>query len=111
VDELCDYLADRIAANGSRRPTITKGWRDATRLMLERDGRTPEQIRAAIDWSQGDEFWRGNVMAMPTLRKQYDRLRLAARRQQAPVKEATTDARMRQVDAALAEVIGDGGVP
>jgi hypothetical protein len=111
VEELCTYLADRVEQNGSRRPTITKGWKDAARLMLDRDGRTVEQIRAAIDWSQTDEFWRANVLSMTTLRKQYDRLRLAAARQRAPVREATTDVRMRQVDAALAEVLGEGGDP
>ncbi|MFG3338679.1 hypothetical protein [Glycomyces sp. NPDC048151] len=111
VEELCTYLADRVEQNGSRRPTITKGWKDAARLMLDRDGRTVEQIRAAIDWCQGDEFWRANVLSMTTLRKQYDRLRLAAARQRAPAREATTDVRMRQVDAALAEVLGEGGDP
>lgn len=80
VERLCLHLADRIEGNGSKRPAIGKGWRDATRLMLDRDGRTEQQILAAIDWSQDDEFWRGNVLSMPTLRQQYDKLRLAAQR-------------------------------
>jgi hypothetical protein len=111
VEELCTYLADRVEQNGSRRPTITRGWRDAARLMLDRDERTVEQIKAAIDWCQADDFWRANVLSMTTLRKQYDQMRLHAKRQRGPAREATTDVRMRQVDAALAEVLGEGDDP
>lgn len=82
VERLCIHLADRIEGNGSKRPTITQRWRDAARLMLDKDGRTEDQVHAAIDWCQDDEFWRTNILSMPTLRKQYDRLRLAAQREQ-----------------------------
>lgn len=80
VERLCAHLADRVEANGCKRPAITRKWRDAARLLLDKDGRTEEQIHRAIDWCQDDEFWRGNVMAMPKLREQYDRLRLQAAR-------------------------------
>ena len=82
VERLCTHLADRIEANGSNRPNITQKWRDAARLMLDNDKRTEEQIHTAIDWCQGDEFWRINVMSMPKLRDQYERLRLAALKDQ-----------------------------
>jgi hypothetical protein len=80
VDRLCDHLADRIEGNGSKRPTITKKWRDAARLMLDKDDRTEEQVHAAIDWCQSDEFWRANVLSMPKLREKYDQLSLQAQR-------------------------------
>lgn len=80
VERLCTHLANRVAANGSKRPTVGKGWRDAARLMLDRDGRTEEQVRRAIDWSQDDEFWRSNILSMPKLREKYDQLRLQAQR-------------------------------
>jgi len=80
VEALCLHLADRIEANGSTRPTITKGWRDAARRMLDIDGRTPEQVVRAIDWCQDDDFWRGNVLSMPKLREKYDQMRLQAAR-------------------------------
>lgn len=79
---LCDLLADLIEANGSKRPTITKAWLDAVRLMITRDGREADKIERCIRWCQDDEFWRANVLSMPTLRKQYDKLRLAAQRSQ-----------------------------
>lgn len=84
VEQLCEHLADQIEANGSLRPKINKQWRDAARLMLDRDGRTFNDVMGAIAWSQNDEFWRTNVLSMPTLRKQFDKLRLAAQRQSKP---------------------------
>jgi hypothetical protein len=81
VERVCAHLADRVEENGSKRPNITQAWRDAARLLMDKDGRTEEQVTKAIDWCQGDEFWRSNVLSMPTLRKQFDRLRLAAQRQ------------------------------
>ena len=93
VVELCDYLADRIEANGSKRPTVTAGWLRACRLMIERDGRTPEQIRRAIDWCQADGFWRANILSMPKLREKFDTLRLQASRGSA--RPPGTDDRVR----------------
>ena len=78
VERLCEHLADRIEANGSKRPSITQGWRDAARLMLDRDGRTETDVVAAIGWCQGHDFWRSNILSMPKLREKYDQLRLQA---------------------------------
>lgn len=78
VERLCEHLADRIEDNGSKRPSVGVKWRDAARLMLDRDGRTEEQVHAAIDWCQNNEFWRRNVLSMPKLRDKYERLRLEA---------------------------------
>jgi hypothetical protein len=82
VLELCEHLAAQIEANGSRKPPVTAKWLTACRLMIDKDGRSPDAIRRAIDWCQGNDFWRGNVMSMQTLRDQYDRLRLHAQRDQ-----------------------------
>jgi hypothetical protein len=80
VERLCNHLADRIESNGSsKRPKVTKAWRDAARLMIDTDSRTEEQIHAAIDWCQNDDFWHRNVLSMPKLREKYEQLRLAAK--------------------------------
>lgn len=86
IDKLCELLADRIEANGSKRPTITKRWEDACRLMLDRDGRTPEQVAYLIDWSQSDSFWKSNILSMPKLRDKFDQLRLQATSRNGPSK-------------------------
>jgi monoamine oxidase len=80
VERLCEYLAGRVEANGSKRPSITKRWRDSARLMLDNDGRTEQQVMTAIDWCQDHEFWRANILSMPKLRERYDQLRLQAQR-------------------------------
>lgn len=118
VERACRTLVDAIAANGSKRPAITDKWRDAARLMLDKDGRTLDDVLGAIRWSQADEFWRSNVMSMPTLRKQYDRLRLAAQRPQPGTGIATTgtngrlpgtDSRIADHYQLMAELLAEGG--
>jgi len=80
VEQVCEHLANAIEANGSKRPTITTKWRQAARLMLDKDGRTEDEVHGAIDWCQRDEFWRANILSLPTLREKYDTLRLQAQR-------------------------------
>lgn len=78
VEALCNRLADRMVDNGCLRPTITRGWRDAARLLLDKDGREQGKALALIDWCQADEFWKSNIQSMPKFRTQYDKLRLRA---------------------------------
>jgi DNA-binding MarR family transcriptional regulator len=100
IEQVCRHLADRIEANGSKRPTITQGWRDAARRLIDKDGRTVEQIIRCIDWCQDDDFWRSNVLSMPKLREKYDALRLQAQRGQANGhRPSTTDQRVAQAQA------------
>lgn len=81
VTRLCEHLVQRIVDNGSKAPTITAKWRDAARLLLDADKRTEKQVHTAIDWCQDNEFWRANILSMPTLREKYDQLRLQAQRE------------------------------
>lgn len=69
-------LADLVERNGSKRPTVTKAWGDAERLMLSADERPHLEAEALIHWCQKDEFWRSNVLSMPKFREKYDQLRL-----------------------------------
>lgn len=79
VERLCLRLADKIHNNGAKRPTITKAWRDAARLLLDKDGRTEAQSVWLIDWCQADDFWRSNILSMPKFREKYDQLLLRAK--------------------------------
>lgn len=78
VGNLCTLLANLIEENGSKRPVITKAWRDSARLMLDKDHRTFDQVEWMIRWTQADEFWRANILSMPKLRSKFDQLRLRA---------------------------------
>lgn len=78
VQRLCEVLAERIEANGSKKPKITKTWTDSARRMLDVDERDPTKAENLIRWCQGNTFWRKNILSMPTFREKYDQLRLAA---------------------------------
>lgn len=109
---LCEHLADRIEANGSRRPRIGKRWIEAARLLVDVDHRTPEQITTAIDWCQDDPFWRGNVLSMAKLREKYDQLRLAAQRTASPSGSRASTTDQRVADAlALRDELRAGSAP
>lgn len=101
IDKLCELLADRIEANGSKRPIITKRWEDACRLMLDRDGRTPEQVAYLIDWSQSDSFWKSNILSMPKLRDKFDQLRLQATSRNGP---SNSNQKQDQINARAARL-------
>lgn len=77
VELLCKRLHDRISGNGSK-AEITTPWRNAARLMLDRDGRDFDKAMRLIDWCQDDPFWNSNILSMPTFRAKYDQLRLRA---------------------------------
>jgi len=82
VEDLLDYLDQQITATDpeAKLPTRNKKNRDAARLLLDLDNRTPEQVKAAIDFATHDEFWRTNVRSMSKLRDKYDQLRLQAQK-------------------------------
>jgi hypothetical protein len=75
VVELCDLLADAIAAaDGGKRPVVNQTWQEECERLMRLDGATPEQIRYAIPWTQRHAFWGRNILSMPTLRKQWRRI-------------------------------------
>jgi len=49
-------------------------WAKEIGLMIERDKQTPEDIEKVIKWSQGDDFWRGNILSAGKLREKYVQL-------------------------------------
>lgn len=81
VEAVCDHMADSVAARTGRRPRITKRWRDAARLMIDRDNRPTDQIHAAIDWVAQSDFWAANILGVPKLREKWDTIYLQARRE------------------------------
>lgn len=116
VEEACALLADLVEANGSKRPNIDKRWRDECRRMIDRDGRTLNEVLGAIRWSQNHDFWRANIRSMPKLREQYDQLRLQAMRGQRTSLAPTgtgghlpgTDSRIAEHYAVLAAMEAEG---
>lgn len=88
---LLDLLDSEIERNGSKRPTRSKKNTDAMRLLLDRDGKTVQQVEAAIRWCQSDNFWRSNILSAHKLREKYDQLRLAASRKRTTFAQQSQD--------------------
>lgn len=75
--QLASHLFNKIKNNNpeAKMPNLQQ-WSDTVRLMIERDQRKPQQIKAVIDWCQADPFWLTNILSPAKLRKQYDRLKI-----------------------------------
>lgn len=71
VERLCQLLADLIAADGTKRPQVTKAWRDECRRLMDLDGASEKQVEYVVRWSQAHSFWSTNILSMPKLRQQY----------------------------------------
>lgn len=103
VNQLCLRLQERVVDNGVKKPTITEKWRTEARLLLDKDERPLDVALRLIDWATSNEFWRPNILSMPTFRAKYDQLLLQARReqQQRPPDQrpSTTDQRVAQAQA------------
>lgn len=51
-------------------------WANQFRLLVERDGRPIDEVKEVLIWSQGDSFWKGNILSATKLREKYAQLRL-----------------------------------
>ena len=82
VEKLLDIFDEELSRNGvTKLPKRNKTNRDAIRLMLDRDGRTADDVAGAIRWAQANEFWRSNILSPSKLREKYETLRAQAARQ------------------------------
>ena len=80
--ELAHLLHYLILQNKPDR-RIQDGWTDRWAEDIEKahriDGRSWEHLKAAIIWSQRDDFWKQNILSGEKLRKHYDRMSDRAR--------------------------------
>ena len=77
--ELSNHLKELMLKNNPDAKITEKqikDWSNDVRLMIERDKRTPAKIKVLIDWAQGNNFWKTNILSMGTLREKFDRLTL-----------------------------------
>ena len=93
VEAVCKHLADTLEKTGSKRPRVTAKWRNDTRLLLDRDGITVDQAKAAIDWAHSSSFWQAHILTPAKLREKYETLR----------RQAVSEQRTRRPGGALSE--------
>jgi hypothetical protein len=81
--ELAKLLFNYIQDNGDKanlvkHPNMDK-WANEIRLTRERDGKTYDQIKKAIEWSQNHSFWKTVILSPGKLREQYTQLSMKAK--------------------------------
>jgi|SRR5690625_3525234 len=79
---LAKFFYQQILKNNPqhKKPNLEK-WANEIRLMMERDGRTAEQIKYLMQWVQQDEFEMVNVLSPSKLRKRFDQLVLKVKQE------------------------------
>lgn len=98
VAQVVRSFSDLLKANDVKHKP-GKTWHDAARLLMDKDGYTPEQIMIVARFATSDDFWRGNVLSLPKLRDKFEQLKIKA---QAPSRQQPMDhsarARVKEAD-------------
>lgn len=68
---LLDLIKNR---NPNHRKPNLKTWAVHIRRLIDLDKRSPEEIRAVIEFSQRDSFWQNNILSTEKLRQKFDQL-------------------------------------
>lgn len=91
IDRLCFLLAELISARDGKAKVSPQSerWRSACRLLIDRDGRSVDEVERMIRWCQADGFWSGNVLSMPALRKHFTAMVAQQRRRKGPVVDSS----------------------
>src|SRR5690625_2686986 len=73
--ELASLLWEKVKANfpKTKKPNL-ESWANDIRLMMEQDGRSVNEIKAVIEWSQKHDFWYANIRSARKLRSQYENM-------------------------------------
>jgi hypothetical protein len=72
---LSNLLLDLIIfRNPKHKKPNLQNWALHIDKAIRLDGRTPDELRAAIEWSQSDSFWQSNILSTKKLREKYDQL-------------------------------------
>jgi hypothetical protein len=74
---LSELLFERILSRNPnhKKPNLQTWAKDVDR-MIQIDKRTPEEIRAVIEWCQASTFWKNNILSIGKLREKFDQLLL-----------------------------------
>ncbi len=93
--QLATHLRSQILAvlPGANVPKLTlsalQPWAKHIDKMLRLDGRSPEQVRAVIDFARASPFWQTNILSAEKLRQKYDTLDAQRQRPMQPLPRAS----------------------
>jgi len=80
---LIELLKSKILENNPGAiisPAYKNTWGKDIEKMMRLDGRSADQVRAVILWSQASDFWCSNIMSFNKLRQQFDKLTMQMKR-------------------------------
>lgn len=77
VQRVIEAFSELLKANDVKHKP-GKTWKDAARLLIDRDGYTPDQILYVARYATGDEFWKSNILSLPKLREKFEALKIKA---------------------------------
>ena len=73
--KLAEYLYKRVKENNSKAPIPNfQNWADDIRKLVELDDNTVDEVKDVIDWCQGNDFWKNNIMSASKLREKFPKL-------------------------------------
>lgn len=77
---MSEFLFSLISArDGKAKKPNLQEWAVHIDRLIRLDNRSPIEIRAVIEWCQGDPFWQNNILSAEKLRKQFGQLILKMR--------------------------------
>lgn len=115
--QLSEKLQQHILDNNpkARTPKDLQKWAGEFDKMIRIDGRSIDEIKAVIEFSQSDSFWKSNILSAGKLREKFDQLYLKAKTRASPVvakNGVTSDYIRRQLAMAqAADEMRKGGSP
>ncbi len=77
IDGVIQGFSELLKANDVKHKP-GQSWRTATRLLIDKDGYTPEQIMYVARFATSDEFWKSNILSMVKLREKFEALKIKA---------------------------------
>ena len=94
IDGVIQGFSELLKANDVKHKP-GKNWHDAARLLIDKDGYTPEQIMYVARFATTDEFWKSNILSIPKLRDKFESLKIKAQAQARPKPSTGAQARLQ----------------
>lgn len=99
VEHVISSFSELLKANDVKHNKPGKAWKDAARLLIDKDGYTPEQILYVARYATADEFWKSNILSLPKLREKFEALKIKAQAANRPPQHMDHSARARAKEA------------
>jgi hypothetical protein len=104
IEQVISSFSQLLEANDVKHKP-GKSWHGAARLLIDKDGYTPEQIIFVARFATTDPFWRSNILSLPKLRDKFEQLKIKAQTTPAPQK-MDHSARARAKEAEMLAKLG-----